>query len=155
MAAISNDQSEIIRILTRDRVRVRRVGGPSPLRNPLVAMAAVVMLFGVLALLYLTQTSSLVDTNYNIAKLQEEQARWQASNEQLELEIAELQSTDRLQREATARGMIKPKQFFYVQVKPVTGTKPVATQAEQDTPGSPFLELWNNLVRWFQRAMGA
>lgn len=155
MAVISNDQNELIRLLMRDRVTVRRTGQPSALRNPLVAASALVALFGMLALLYVAQAGSLVDTNYNIARLKQEQAYIQASNEQLRLEIVKLQAMERLEREAQLRGMVKPKDFLYVQIEPVTKKKATATSSETNAPASPFHELWQNVMAWLQRALGS
>lgn len=68
-----------------------------------------------LSLLYLSQTSDLAATSYDVAALQDEKSVWEMRNEQLRLQISELQSLDRVDHEASTRlGMGPPTHVVYV-----------------------------------------
>lgn len=88
-----------------------------------------VLIFGAtLSLLYLNQTSDVAATGYDIADLQAQQQMLSMQNEQLRLQIAQLESLDRIDREATTRlHMGPPEHVVYVSASAAAIPNPPAT----------------------------
>ncbi|MGH2459879.1 MAG: septum formation initiator family protein [Chloroflexota bacterium] len=106
-----------------------------------------------LSLLYLNQTSDVAATGYDIADLQAQQGALTMRNEQLRLEVAQLESLDRVDREATARlHMGPPRQVVYATaaVVAIPSPTPLATPS-QSGPASPATLGW----RWLIGQLGA
>lgn len=98
-----------------DRMHARRWG---------VAFAALALL-ALLSLLYLRQASAVASAGYDIRQLEEQKKLWQAKNEQLSFQIAQLRSLSRVERDAAARlGMGRPETVVYV--APSASTRQVA-----------------------------
>lgn len=102
-----------------------------------------------ISLLYLTQTSGVATTGYDIETLESQREQWQIQNQQLRLKIAQLRSLDRVEAEAKRRlDMGPPARILYLWVEP----QPLGAERPQDTaqvrepdgpkPGS----WWQNLV---------
>jgi hypothetical protein len=86
------------------------------------------------------QTSDLAAAAYDVAELQREKLRWEMRNEQLRLEIARLQSLDRVDQEAAMRlGMGPPRREVYVAVAPSIPPAP-------STSESPDAQGWTSAV---------
>jgi cell division protein FtsL len=84
------------------------------LKNWLLGVVGVFFLATV-SLLYLTQTSSVATLGYDIQNLENEQKTWQSKNDQLRLQIAQLESLNRIEKDAAAKlGMGAPKQVVWV-----------------------------------------
>lgn len=111
-----------------------------------------------LSLVYLNQTSDLAATSYDVAALQDEKTVWEMRNEQLRLQIAELQSLDRVDQSASTRlGMGPPSHVVYVNAPPQPVMVPTPTEAPAPTSApistSSIRELLGRLesVAGFQR----
>ena len=91
--------------------RAREAAGLA--RAPFVAIGMVVLL-GLLALLYISQNSAIATLGYEIKRLEAEQGRWIARNEQLRLEIGQLESQARIAEAATQRGFAPPERVTFV-----------------------------------------
>jgi hypothetical protein len=118
-----------------------RIGRAFPLRANLSGFGRwslfvpALAIVGLLSLLYVNQASDLAATAYDVSELQREKLRWEMRNEQLRLEIARLQSLDRVDREAAARlGMGPPRREIYVAVAPAVAPTP-STSESPDTQG--------------------
>lgn len=93
------------------------------------------LLVTALSLLYLGQTSRLAGTSYDVIALQNEKRLWEMRNEQLRLQIAELESLDRVDRLASSRlGMGPPARVVYVNAPPVAVV--VVTPTPTATPAA-------------------
>ncbi|MCL4458321.1 MAG: hypothetical protein M1136_08410 [Chloroflexi bacterium] len=80
----------------------------------------VLVLGGLIGLLYLTQTSGIATTGYDIKRLEVEREQWLAQNEQLRLQIAELQSIKHIEQAARLRlHMQPPKEILFVPLRPM------------------------------------
>lgn len=91
----------------------------------LLAIAAAV------SLIYLSQTSDVASTSYDIADLQAQVQALEMQNEQLQLQVAQLESLDRVDREASTRlHMGPPEREIYVTAQAV----PLPTPAAAATP---------------------
>jgi cell division protein FtsL len=123
-----------------------RIGRAFPLRANLARFGRwslfvpALAIVGLLSLLYVNQTSDLAATAYDVADLQREKLRWEMRNEQLRLEIARLQSLNRVDREATARlGMGPPRREIYVAIAPAIPPTPPTSE-------SPDAQGWTSAV---------
>ena len=88
-------------------------------RTAAVWVAAVALLFGLISLFYLLQTSQIATAGYDVQRLQAEQRDWELRNEQLQLELAKRQSLTWIESEASGRlGMVRaePTALTYVKV---------------------------------------
>jgi len=99
-----------------------------------------------LSLLYLNQTSDVATTGYDIADLENQQQLLTMQNEQLRLQIAQLESLDRVDREATARLHMGPPRRVLYTTGPVVAVPTPTPSAVSGTPiaGSPLTWAW----RW-------
>lgn len=103
----------------------------------------------VLSLLYLSQTSDVATTGYDITALQDEKQTLEAENEQLRLQIDQLESLDRVDREATTRlQMGPPRRVIYVTAAPVAIPTPVARPTPSEAESGGLVD------RLSQRVMG-
>lgn len=106
---------------------------------PLLILATVV------SLLYLSQTSDVATTGYDIADLEAQKRELQMRNEQLRLQIAQLQSLDRVEHEAATRLQMGPPRHVVYVTAPV-GTVPPPTPTAVATPTvpgeNPLVGLW-------------
>lgn len=135
-------------------------GSPDPPRrlSPRATFIVGLLLVTGLSLVYLNQTSDLAATSYDVAALQDEKTVWEMRNEQLRLQIAELQSLDRVDQSASTRlGMGPPSHVVYVNAPPQPVMVPTPTEAPAPTSApistSSIRELLGRLesVAGFQR----
>lgn len=92
----------------------------------------VLALVSLLSLLYLSQTSSVAITGYDVQELAAQKELWQLRNDQLRLQIAEAQSVDRIEREARLRlGMGPPERVVFVR-QPATQKRPASPRPDDD-----------------------
>jgi hypothetical protein len=114
--------------------------------------------FGLALLLYSMQLGSVTTSGYDLQRLQSERDEWRQRNEQLDLELAKVQSLAWIEVEAVQRlGMQKAPYVTYLEVAPsavvaadqgVSETVAVAPSAEA-SPHSPLgdvLALWRGLL---------
>lgn len=95
---------------------------------PLLALLA-----GLVCLIYLIATSSVLSVGYDIQRLERERDDWRARNEQLQLELAKGRSLAWIQAQATTRlEMVKPETLTYVRVEP---TAALANDVARTGPG--------------------
>jgi hypothetical protein len=85
-------------------------------RAAAVWTAALTLLFALISLLYLLQTSAIATSGYDIQRLQAEQKAWELKNEQLQLELAKMQSLAWVETRAGQLGMQRPEQTMTVRV---------------------------------------
>jgi len=110
------------------------------------------LLVALVSLLYLSQTSDLAGTGYDIADLQSEQQQLQMQNEQLRLQVDQLESLDRVDKEATTRlHMGPPVHVIYVTAPPMTLPTPVATTQTPDSNRAASPSGWlGNAFAWLR-----
>jgi hypothetical protein len=113
---------------------------------------------GLALLLYSMQLGSLTTSGYDLQRLQSERDEWRQRNEQLELELAKVQSLAWIEVEAVKRlGMQKAQHVTYLEVSPSAAGVPdqgvsaaVAAPPSADAPShSAFgevLALWRGLL---------
>ncbi len=126
-------------VLTRPRVlpRVSRA----------VWLTIAFLAAALLSLFYLGQTSDIAASGYDIARLQEQKQTLEMQNEQLRLQVAQLQSLDRIDREASSRlHMGPPEREVFVSAPPIS----IPTPPPSPTPLSGETEqhlrsLWSSL----------
>ncbi len=113
--------------LHRRRFREQALGLPTLAAALLAALA-------LLGLLYLTQTSGIATTGYDVQELEATRAQWQVRNDQLRLRIAEARSLGRVERDARLRlGMAAPERVVFVRAAPTRPT-PSARDGQRDDP---------------------
>lgn len=82
-----------------------------------IVFGAALLLATLLSLLYLTQASTVATIGYDIKRLEQDEAQLEIRNEQLRFTIAQLQSLDRVEKEAAARlRMGPPAKLLFVNV---------------------------------------
>ena len=104
-----------------EAVRARRLSLRSYLElDPAIRFLIALALVAAISLLYLVQTSTVTDLNYNVQRLQIEHSRLLRTNQQLQLEIARAQSLARIRDVAVNKlGMVPVgDQYTYVGVPP-------------------------------------
>ena len=116
----------------------------------LVAMAV--------SLLYLSQTSDLAATSYDVAALQNDKSVWEMRNQELRLQIAELQSLDHVDQVASSRlHMGPPSRVVYVKASAqpvvVDAPSPAATPAT-DRLSSLSLNALVDKIPYLERIRG-
>ncbi len=74
------------------------------------------LLFGLISLVYLLETSGVATIGYDIQRLQVEKKQWELKNEQLQLEMAKMQSLVWVEARAAQLGMERPEKSITVQV---------------------------------------
>lgn len=85
-------------------------------RAAAVWVAALTLLFALISLMYLLQTSAIATSGYDIQQLQTEQKEWELKNEQLQLELAKMQSLAWVEARSAQLGMRKPDKTVTVRV---------------------------------------
>ncbi len=130
-------------------------------RLPIVTIGLVVLL-GLIAMLYISQSSAVATLGYDVKRLEAERARWIARNEQLRVEIGQLESLPRLEAAAARLGMVPPERVVFVQAPASAIVKRTDIDAEEaarqraplpssqpDLFGQASLrlrQLWNGLL---------
>jgi hypothetical protein len=114
--------------------------------------------FGLALLLYSMQLGSFTTSGYDLQRLQGERDEWRQRNDQLELELAKVQSLAWIEVEAVQRlGMQKASHVTYLEVSPgaivapdqgVSATVVAAPSAEPPAPSAlgEVLALWRGLL---------
>jgi len=134
-----------------ERLLVRRRLVSTLPRRALFVLA--LLLMALVSLLYLSQTSDVATTGYDIADLQAQQQQLQMQNEQLQLQIAQLESLDRIDQAASTRlHMGPPDHVVYVTAPPAVIPTPVASDqstanARSSTPLGWLGHVINSLSR--------
>lgn len=124
---------------------------PSLLRVRSAAWLPVLaLLFGLAALIYLVQTSSVATTGYDIQRLERERSAWRLRNEQLQLELAKLGSLAWIEHEATTRlGMVRPDRVVYLDGEaPLRAEQPAPSPVEPSAPDGPFDAVARSVAPW-------
>ena len=103
-----------------------------------VAAFAALALLALLSLVYLRQASAVASAGYDIRQLEEQKKLWQAKNEQLSFQIAQLRSLSRVERDAAARlGMGRPETVVYVAPSASTREAAASSRAgERELPAA-------------------
>ncbi|MCL5264191.1 MAG: hypothetical protein M1343_03185 [Chloroflexi bacterium] len=114
----------------------RQRGETKSLRIPMIFIVALGVA-GLVSLLYLAQTSTVATVGYDIKRLEDQRARWQMKNAQSRVKIAELQSIDRIERDAKSRlNMAPPTKIIFVPVelsaKTTVGSEAASSQARAE-----------------------
>jgi len=131
-------------------VPVQRAVGRPPLASPVSRRALflpLILLAALVSLLYLSQTSDVATTGYDIADLQSQKATLEMENEQLRLQIAQLESLDRVDQAATTRlHMGPPRQAVYVTASTVSIPTPSPTAMPvEETTRSLVGAIWHSI----------
>ena len=98
-----------------------------------------------LSLLYVSLTSVVSSTGYEVGTLESTRDYWKLQNDQLGLQVAEARSLATVEREAKRLGMGPPQRVIYLPVAP--------TPVPSVEPGSPAPEAttWTeDLVAWLR-----
>ncbi len=126
--------------------------------KPLLALFALVC---VMCLLYLYQTSNLATATYTIAHLEATRAQLLRRHEQLEAEAAQLESLERVYREASSRlGMVEATEVHYLLVANLPAEEPVvhafapgrpasAASGSADSETFSLADIWQIVVDQF------
>jgi len=112
-------------------------------------------------LLYLYQSSSVTTTSYTIGQLEATRNNLLRKHEQLQMQAAQLESLDRVRREAKERlGLVESAQVRFLQVANLPAEEPVVHAFAPGTPAGPvagspastpsFLgDIWQTIVNQF------
>ncbi|MBU0491391.1 MAG: cell division protein FtsL [Chloroflexi bacterium] len=128
--------------------------------RPLVALCALVC---ALCLLYLYQNSTMTTSAYAISQLEASRTHLIHRHEQLQVQVAELENLDRIQRIATGQlGMVEAGSVRYLQVADLPLDEPVVHALAPGVPAGPvagapsgdqdtsfWATLWNSIVSQF------
>jgi len=115
---------------------VEKSGSSSWPSARIVYLVVLALAMGV-SLLYLSQTSDLAATSYDVAALQNEKSVWDMRNQQLRLQIAELESLDHVDQIASSRlHMGPPAKVVYVNAPPQAVSVATPTPSVTPVPGS-------------------
>lgn len=133
--------------------------GGRPLRERRRAWVPLGILgFGLALLLFSMQVGSFTTSGYDLQRLQAERDEWRQRNEQLDLELAKVQSLAWIEVEAAQRlGMQKASHVTYLEVSPnavvapdqgVSATIVAAPSADAHAPSAlgDVLGLWRGLL---------
>ena len=138
-------QSEAVNVEGPPRPAVRTRGG--------AWVPLVILVVGLVLLLYSMQLGSVTTSGYDLQRLQAEQKEWRQRNEQLQLELAKVQSLAWIEVEAVRRlGMQKAAQVTYLEVTPpATATEEEAAATTAAPPagerGFPdVLAFWRGVL---------
>ena len=107
----------------------------------------VILVTGLVLLLYSMQLGSMTTSGYDLQRLQAERNEWRQRNEQLQLELAKVQSLAWIEVEAVRRlGMEKADRVTFLEVAPpamVAGAGEVVPEpgAERTAPAGRFPDL--------------
>lgn len=90
----------------------------------------VILVVGLVLLLYSMQLGSVTTSGYDLQRSHAERNEWRQRNEQLELELAKVQSLAWIEVEAVQRlGMQKAGQVTYLEIDPPTSTGAATARA--------------------------
>jgi hypothetical protein len=92
-------------------------------------ICALLLLLGLISLMYLLETSSVATVGYDIQRLQVQQKQWELKNEQLQLELAKMQSLVWVESRAAQLGMQRPEQTLTLHVQVQRPEEPATTAA--------------------------
>jgi hypothetical protein len=121
----------------------------------------VILIVGLVLLLYSMQLGSVTTSGYDLQRLQAERAEWRQRNEQLELELAKVQSLAWIEVEAMGRlGMQKADRVTYLEMTPPEpaasadiGATPARVPSEarprasgEESPLDGVLAAWRGLL---------
>ena len=96
----------------------------------------VILVVGLVLLLYSMQLGSVTTSGYDLQRLHAERNEWRQRNEQLELELAKVQSLAWIEIEAVQRlGMQKAGQVTYLEVDPPLPPRTAAAGAANTASG--------------------
>ncbi len=106
----------------------------------------VILVTGLVLLLYSMQLGSMTTSGYDLQRLQAEGKEWRQRNEQLQLELAKVQSLAWIEVEASRRlGMEKADRVTFLEVAPPAaaeaGEPATEPAAEQQPPAGRFPDL--------------
>jgi hypothetical protein len=121
------------------------------------AVPLVILGLGLALLLYSMQLGSLTTSGYDLQRLQSERDEWRQRNEQLDLELAKVQSLAWIEVEAAKRlGMQKAPHVTYLDVSPGAAVAPDQGVSQAVVPPSAeaashsafgeVLGLWRGLL---------
>ena len=121
----------------------------------------VILLVGLVLLLYSMQLGSVTTSGYDLQRLQGERAEWRQRNEQLQLELAKVQSLAWIEVEAVRRlGMQKAGRVTYLEVAPPTAVadaestrSAVAERAERRGPD--LFGFWRGVLAYISPTVEA
>lgn len=114
-------------------IRVRRLPGL------LTTSAAIV---STVSLLMLIQTSGVASVGYDIQRLEETRDHWRETNFELSAQIAQLQSLDRVEREAKTRmKMIVPDKPVFVSVDVAPTANHIESEWMKSQQAAPAVEV--------------
>lgn len=92
-------------------------------KNPKVLLILFIIAAFLMGLFLASKYAQLAISGYEIGKMKDSLSKLQMQNEQLTLEVAKLQSLDRIEKIAVEKlGMGKPEGIQYVAVEPITGS---------------------------------
>jgi cell division protein FtsL len=109
-----------------------------------------------LAMLYTYQTTRIISLGYQADTMQSSVSDMQSENNQLELEVAELQTPERVEQIATTKlGMQEPQDFIIASFSPEQ-VSPQEPQAKAKAPASSWTgaHLWARLLAAIPRFVG-
>jgi hypothetical protein len=115
----------------------------------------VILVAGLVLLLYSMQLGGVTTSGYDLQRLQAERNEWRQRNEQLELELAKVQSIAWIEVEAVRRlGMQKASRVAYLEVVPPTpadlDSEPPAIGGQIVAPrqasGFDILAIWRGIL---------
>ena len=111
-------------------------------------MPLVILVTGLVLLLYSMQLGSMTTSGYDLQRLQGEGKEWRQRNEQLQLELAKVQSLAWIEVEAARRlGMEKADRVTFLEVAPPATAAPPTSEpapepaADRHWPAGPFPDL--------------
>ncbi len=97
------------------------------------------------------QASDVTTTGFNISRLEQDRANWQASVHQLEAQVAALTSLERVERDARERlGMVPAQEQIHLEVDvpaPKQQLIPRRYLDEEPPPSEPGGSWWDPLLR--------
>ena len=139
MSRTSNDDGPSIMRLPETNTRQWR---------PRLAFGVVLLGIAFLSLMYVRQTGDVAATGYDVANLQTERNDWQRRNDQLQVNVAQLESIDRVGQVASQRlNMGPPHHEIYVKSTPVSVPLVPTVVASQPTqPGLPLIQAVRRLL---------
>ncbi len=119
-------------------IRPRPATGANPSVRKCAVLTLAILAGFVLVMLYTYQTTRIITLGYQAEKLQSGISDLQTENNQMELEIAKLQTPERVEQIATTKlGMQEPQDFMVVSFSPgqVSSQEP---QPETKAPSSSW-----------------
>lgn len=108
----------------------------------------ILLLAAPLSFLYVNQTSSLAAAGYDVSVLEADRKDWHMRNEQLQLQVAQLESLDRVNQIASTKlGMGPPGHQVFVNAPPTSLPPPSTPQPMATvTPTSGITSVFQQLL---------